>query len=50
LTDVTPIEIATLAPLAAMIVAFGILPSLLTNAFAASVAQFLMYASGGLIQ
>jgi hypothetical protein len=33
-----------------MIVAFGILPSLLTNAFAASVAQFLMYASGGLIQ
>ena len=50
LTDVTPIEIATLAPLAAMIVAFGILPSLLTNAFATSVAQFLMYASGGLIQ
>jgi NADH-quinone oxidoreductase subunit M len=54
LTDVTPIEIATLAPLAAMIVAFGILPSLLTNAFASSVAQFLVYAtwlsSGGVIQ
>jgi NADH:ubiquinone oxidoreductase subunit 4 (subunit M) len=47
LTDVTPIEIATLAPLAAMIVAFGILPVLLTNAFAPSVAQFLMYAAGG---
>jgi NADH-quinone oxidoreductase subunit M len=47
LTDVTPIEIATLAPLAAMIVAFGVLPALLTSAFAPSVAQFLMYAAGG---
>lgn len=47
LTDVTPIEIATLAPLAAMIVAFGVLPALLTGAFAPSVAQFLMYAAGG---
>jgi NADH-quinone oxidoreductase subunit M len=47
LTDVTSIEIATLAPLAAMIVAFGILPALLTGAFAPSVAQFLMYAAGG---
>ena len=50
LTDITAIEIATLAPLAAMIVAFGILPSLLTNAVAASVAQFLMFASGGAIR
>jgi len=47
LTDVTPIEIATLAPLAAMIVAFGILPALLTGSFAPSVAQFLMYAAAG---
>ncbi len=48
LTDVTPIEISTLAPLATMIVAFGLLPVLLTNSFASSVAQFLMYASRGL--
>ena len=41
LTDVTPTEILTLAPLAAMIVAFGILPSILTSSFAASVATFL---------
>ena len=41
LTDVTPTEILTLAPLAAMIVVFGVMPSLLTGSFAASVQSFL---------
>ena len=48
LTDVTPTEILTLAPLAAMIVAFGILPSILTSSFAASVATFLAAAGSAL--
>ena len=41
-------EILTLAPLAAMIVAFGILPSILTSSFAASVATFLAAAGSAL--
>ena len=48
LTEVTPTEILTLAPLAAMIVAFGILPSILTSSFAASVATFLAAAGSAL--
>ncbi|MFM2193675.1 MAG: hypothetical protein RLZZ460_345, partial [Chloroflexota bacterium] len=44
LTDVTPIEILTLAPLAAMIVVFGVMPSILTSSFAQSVEMFLMSA------
>jgi NADH-quinone oxidoreductase subunit M len=44
LTDVTPTEILTLAPLAAMIVVFGVMPSILTSSFAQSVQTFLMSA------
>jgi NADH-quinone oxidoreductase subunit M len=44
LTDVTPTEILTLAPLAAMIVVFGVLPTILTSSFAQSVQTFLMSA------
>ena len=44
LTDVTPTEILTLAPLAAMIVVFGVMPSILTSSFAQSVETFLMSA------
>ena len=44
LTDVTPTEILTLAPLAAMIVVFGVMPSILTTSFAQSVQTFLMSA------
>lgn len=44
LTDVTPTEIMTLAPLAAMIVVFGVMPSILTSSFAQSVQMFLMSA------
>jgi len=47
LTDVTPTEILTLAPLAAMIVTFGVLPSILTSSFAQSVGTFLLYAASG---
>jgi NADH-quinone oxidoreductase subunit M len=44
LTDVTPTEILTLAPLAALIVVFGVMPTLLTSSFAKSVETFLMSA------
>ena len=44
LTDVTPTEIMTLAPLAAMIAVFGVMPSILTSSFAQSVQMFLMSA------
>jgi len=44
LTDVTPTEILTLAPLAAMIVVFGVMPTILTSSFAKSVETFLMSA------
>jgi len=44
LTDVAPTEILTLAPLAAMIVVFGVMPSILTSSFAQSVQTFLMSA------
>jgi len=44
LTDVTPTEILTLAPLAAMIVVFGVMPTILTSSFAQSVQRFLMLA------
>ena len=44
LTDVTPTEILTLAPLAAMIVVFGVMPSILTSSFSQSVQTFLMSA------
>jgi len=44
LTDVTPTEILTLAPLAAMIVVFGVMPTILTSSFAQSVQSFLMSA------
>jgi len=44
LTDVTPTEILTLAPLAAMIVVFGVMPTILTSSFAQSVQTFLMSA------
>jgi NADH:ubiquinone oxidoreductase subunit 4 (subunit M) len=42
LTDVTPTEILTLAPLAALIVVFGVMPTILTSSFAQSVETFLM--------
>lgn len=41
LTDVTPTEILTLAPLAALIVVFGVMPTILTGSFAQSVQTFL---------
>ena len=41
LTDVTPIEVLTLAPLAALVVIFGIFPGLLLNLIAGSVANVL---------
>jgi NADH-quinone oxidoreductase subunit M len=44
LTDVTPTEILTLAPLAALIVVFGVMPTILTGSFAQSVQTFLMSA------
>ncbi len=44
LTDVTPTEILTLAPLAALIMIFGVMPTLLTSSFAQSVETFLMSA------
>ncbi|MEI6155797.1 MAG: NADH-quinone oxidoreductase subunit M [bacterium] len=44
LTDVTPTEILTLAPLAALIVVFGVMPTILTSSFAQSVQTFLMSA------
>jgi len=44
LTDVTPTEILTLAPLAALIVVFGVMPTILTSSFAQSVETFLMSA------
>jgi NADH-quinone oxidoreductase subunit M len=44
LTDVTPTEILTLAPLAALVVIFGVMPTLLTSSFAKSVEKFLMSA------
>ena len=44
LTDVTPTEILTLAPLAALIVVFGVMPTLLTSSFTKSVETFLMSA------
>jgi len=44
LTDVTPTEILTLAPLAALVVIFGVMPTLLTSSFAKSVEIFLMSA------
>jgi NADH-quinone oxidoreductase subunit M len=44
LTDVTPTEILTLAPLAALIVVFGVVPTLLTSSFAQSVQTFLLSA------
>jgi NADH-quinone oxidoreductase subunit M len=47
LTDVTPTEIITLAPLLVMIVAFGIMPTLLTASFGPSVSQFLLAAFSG---
>jgi NADH-quinone oxidoreductase subunit M len=47
LTDVTPTEIITLTPLLVMIVAFGIMPTLLTASFGPSVSQFLLSAFSG---
>jgi len=44
LTDVTPTEILTLAPLAALVVIFGVMPTLLTSSFTKSVEIFLMSA------
>ena len=39
--DVMRIEVATLAPLAVLIVVFGVAPTLLSGTFASSVATFL---------
>ncbi|MCI0345793.1 MAG: NADH-quinone oxidoreductase subunit M [Chloroflexi bacterium] len=47
LTDMTPTEVLTLAPLAALVVVFGILPGLLLNVSAGSVAVTLNDASAG---
>ena len=47
LVDVTPTEIITLTPLLVMIVAFGIMPTLLTASFGPSVSQFLLAAFSG---
>jgi len=44
LIDITPTEILTLAPLAALIVVFGVMPTILTSSFAQSVETFLMSA------
>jgi NADH-quinone oxidoreductase subunit M len=41
LTDVTPTEVLTLAPLAALVVVFGLFPGLLLNLIAGSVANVL---------
>ena len=41
LTDISRIEAATLAPLAVLIVVFGVAPTLLSGTFASSVATFL---------
>src|SRR5262245_27961448 len=41
LTDVTPVEVLTLAPLAALVVIFGIFPGLLLDLIAGSVANVL---------
>ena len=47
LTDMTPTEILTLAPLAALVVAFGILPGLLLNPIVGSVDATLNDAAAG---
>jgi NADH-quinone oxidoreductase subunit M len=41
LTDITRVEIVTLAPLALLIIAFGVAPTLLSSSFTASVTTFL---------
>jgi hypothetical protein len=41
LTDITPIEILTLAPLAALVVIFGLQPGLLLNLFGTTVTDTL---------
>ena len=47
LTDVTPTEILTFAPLAALVVVFGILPGLLLNVIGGSVESTLRDAAAG---
>jgi NADH-quinone oxidoreductase subunit M len=46
LTDMTPTEILTLAPLGALVVVFGLFPGLLLNLVAGSVANVLADVSG----
>ena len=41
LTDMTPVEVLTLAPLAAIVVLFGVLPGLVLDLIAGSVANVL---------
>ncbi len=47
LTDMTPVEILTLAPLAALVVAFGIQPGLLLNLFGTTVTDTIAAADAG---
>jgi NADH-quinone oxidoreductase subunit M len=47
LTDMTPVEILTLAPLAALVVVFGIFPGLLLDLVAGSVANAVADANRG---
>ncbi|MBI2776889.1 MAG: NADH-quinone oxidoreductase subunit M [Chloroflexi bacterium] len=47
LTDISPVEILTLAPLAALVVAFGLFPGLLLDTIAGSVDASLADASAG---
>ncbi len=47
LTDMTPVEVLTLAPLAALVVAFGIQPGLLLNLFGTTVTDTLAAAKAG---
>jgi NADH-quinone oxidoreductase subunit M len=47
LTDMTPVEILTLAPLAALVVVFGIQPGLLLDLFATTVTDTVAAASAG---
>ena len=47
LTDMTPVEILTLAPLAALVVAFGIQPGLLLDLFGTTVTDTIAAAKAG---
>jgi NADH-quinone oxidoreductase subunit M len=47
LTDMTPVEVLTLAPLAALVIAFGVFPGLLLDLIAGSVANAVAAANRG---